>query len=139
MATSRGNAVHSPKDRSQLAGSYLILLGILSLLTLNLGGILLIWFGRKVGERNERFRKATLWLLGLDILVGVGMLLWATLVGTEQITATLFFSVIKAPPLWLVYVVAIPVLVVYSLPFYWLTQDTYRRHVSSASEQPGAG
>jgi hypothetical protein len=92
-----------------------------------------------VRERNEGFRKATLWLLGLIILVGVGLLLWATFEGTERITVTLLFSAIEAPPLWLVYVVAILVLVVYGLPVYWLTQDTYKRHVPSGSDQATAG
>jgi hypothetical protein len=134
MATSPGSTGNSPQDHSQLAGRYLILLGILSLLTLNLGGLLLIWFGAKVRERNEGFRKATIWLLGLGILGGVGIILWATLEGTDRVTVTLLFDVIKAPPLWLVYVVGIPALVFYSLPVYWLTHDTYKPQAPSGSE-----
>ena len=78
-------------------------------------------------ERNEGFRKATIWLLVVFIFIGVAIVLWATLEGTETITVTLLFEIIKAPPLWLLYAVAIPTLFVYGLPVYWLIQDSYMR------------
>jgi hypothetical protein len=115
-----------------LVGSYLIALGVLSLLSLrpigftfNLGGVLLIWFGVKVRERHEGFRKASLWFLGLCLAAGLLVLGWATVAGTEGISVT-FLQEHAAPSLGLVYAAAIPTLVVFGLPFWWLWQDSYR-------------
>jgi hypothetical protein len=65
MPKSPGDFANSPKDYSRLAGNYLIVLGVVSLLSLNLAGLLLIWIGPEVRERHEGFRKATVWVLGL--------------------------------------------------------------------------
>jgi hypothetical protein len=124
--TNSATVEYSPNDHSQLAGTYLIGLGVFNLLWLNFGGLLLIWFGEKVRERHEGFRRVTLWLLGLGLLICMGTLVWATVAGTERVTVTVPFREIDAPPLWLVYVVLIPILVIYSLPVYWLTKDSYK-------------
>ena len=76
-------------------------------------------------ERHEGFRKPTVWVLGLGLIAGLGVLAWVTVEGTEEVTATILFAVIDAPPLWLVYAIGVPALIVYGLPVYWLIRDKY--------------
>ena len=102
------------------AGLYLAILGVLSLLTFNLAGLLLLWFAAGVVDGKERFRKATLWLLGLMLAVALSLLLWVTLAGTAWINMDLSFVRLKSPPLWAVYAFCIAYTVLYGLPFYWL-------------------
>jgi hypothetical protein len=136
MPKSPGDFANSPKDYSRLAGNYLIVLGVVSLLSLNLAGLLLIWIGPEVRERHEGFRKATVWVLGLGLIAGLGVLAWVTFNGTEGVTATILFSQIQAPPLWLVYTIGVPVLIVYGLPVYWLLQDKYGVELPSDLRHP---
>ena len=134
------SASPEPGDHSRLAGTYLIVLGVLSLLSLhplgvslNLGGILFIWFGVKVRERHAGFRKASLWLVGLCLAAGIFVLAWASAIGTERVTITLLEKH-EAPSLWLVYAVGVPTLLIFALPFYWLWQDAYQ-----ANREPEKG
>ncbi len=133
MPDSPGNAAGLPRDHSRLAGNYLIWLGFSSLLTLNLAGLLFLWFGPEVREHHEGFRKATIWVLGLSLIACVGVLAWATFAGTEGFTADVLFAKIDAPPLWLVYLFFIPALVMYGLPVYWLIQDSYKQQEPPAA------
>ena len=140
MATLSASPEYQPRDHSRLAGTYLIVLGVLSLLSLhplgvsiNLGGILFIWFGVKVREHHDGFRKASLWLVGLCLAGGIFVLAWASAFGTEGVTVTLLEKH-EAPLLWLVYAVGVPTLIIFALPFYWLWQDSYL-----ASREPEKG
>jgi hypothetical protein len=119
-------------DHSRLAGTYLIVLGVLSVVSLyptginiNLGGIFFIWFGFKVRERHEAFRKASLWLIGLYLASVIVLLLWATIFGTDHLTLDFFSYERVSPPLWLVYIFVITAVIILGVPFYWLRQDKY--------------
>ena len=121
------------RDHSRLAGTYLIILGVLSLLSLyptgvhiNLGGILFIWFGVKVRERHDAFRKASLWFLGLCLAAVIFILFWSLILGTDHMTINVFSDRFEKPAIWLVFTIGIPALIAFGLPFYWLRQDRYQ-------------
>jgi hypothetical protein len=114
------------RDHSKLAGWYLIVLGVVCLLSCNLTGFLFIWFGARVGARDETFRRASLVLLGLYLVADLGLVLWAALFGTENFSVYLFMHQLKAPAKELVFLAAAAMLVIFGLPFYWLCQDSYR-------------
>jgi hypothetical protein len=58
------------KNEGPRAAAYISTLGWLNLLGLNIvGGLLLLWFATKLRENNNRFRKATIGLLGFHILI----------------------------------------------------------------------
>jgi hypothetical protein len=114
------------RDHSRMAAICLRVLGVLELLSLNLGGLLFIWFGNRVRERREGFRKASLWILGLHLAGIFFFVVWATVKGTEGMWVSVFGLEQRGPALWLVYLVAVPSLFLFGLPFWWLWQDSYR-------------
>ncbi len=113
-------------DHSRVAGTLLIVLGVLQLLGLNVGGLLFIWFGNRVRGRREGFRKASLCILGLYLAAILFVVVWATVIGTKAMTASVFGAEWPGPPLWLVYTLSLLLLVLFGLPFWWLSQDSYR-------------
>ena len=56
-------------DYGPRTATYLTIFGWLNLLGLNLGGFIWLWFARKLRQRNNAFRRATIALLGLHLLM----------------------------------------------------------------------
>jgi hypothetical protein len=120
-------------DHSGVAGTYLIVLGVLQLLGCNLAGLLFIWFGLRVKERSEGFRKASLWLLGLYLAALAFAIGWVAVKGTDGTTFSVWGWEWQQPPAWVFYATGAFALIVFGTPFYWLWQDSYRAPGAAAS------
>ena len=58
-----------PRNRGPTAATYLTVLGWVDVVSLNLGGLIWIWFAWRIRELSNGFRKAALLLLGLHVLL----------------------------------------------------------------------
>lgn len=67
----------SPRDFGPPAVVYLKVLRWVRLLGLDLGGFIWLWFASELREKNKRFRKWAIAILGLHVLVAVALLLVA--------------------------------------------------------------
>ncbi len=121
---------HPPRrDLSPLAAKYLHWLGILNLVSLNLGGLLWLWFATKIKRHNPKFRLATLILCGLMAFSGVAMIVFAFFGGTEG-TSILFHgnSILDNPPRWLVGVFGVVVMLAHGFPCVLLLDPATKFH-----------
>lgn len=114
------------KNYAPLAASFLIALGWLNVLGLNLIGILLIWLGSSIKKRDPVARKIALWLLGLYIILLLGVLIKAALWGTSGLAMT-FYAAVSNPPIWLLMVVSVIMLALVGIPFALLASTGTKR------------
>jgi hypothetical protein len=70
MANSE-NSRSIPSDSIESAASYLIFLGLLNLVVLNLAGLLYLHFAPRIRRHNNRVRIAAMWICGLQSAAGL--------------------------------------------------------------------
>ncbi len=114
------------KNYAPSAASFLIALGWLNIIGLNLGGVLLIWLGSSIKKRDPLARKLALWLLGLYIILLLGVLITAAQWGTSGMAIT-FYAAVSNPPIWLLMVIDVIMLMLVGIPFALLTSPGPRR------------
>lgn len=104
------------RDYTRLAGHWLIVLGVVSLLGLNCGGFLWIWFGNGVKARNKRLWIASIVFLSFSLLIGLGMGAWIAIFGTSGMTLRTFGQIWQDPPRLWGMLFAIAMLIIHAPP-----------------------
>lgn len=104
----------------------MVVLGWINLLGLNLGGLLFLWFASRLRERNNRFRIATIVVLGLYSLLSLSMVPWLYWRGTAGTRISLYSLQWLNPPYWLCWGFLVTFSIVHGLPVYWLTRPGTR-------------
>ncbi len=126
------------RDRSRLVANYFIVLGIVSLIGLNLGGLLWLWFAGKLRERNNRFRIAALVLCGLCVGLGLFGVIDVICRGTKGTSIRAYGYVYGAPPLWLAELFLFAYVLIHALPLVWLTRPATAFAYTHAKEMAEA-
>jgi uncharacterized paraquat-inducible protein A len=126
-------------DYTKRVSKYLMVLGIIQLLSLDLAGALLIWFSTRIERYHTAFRKAAIAVLSIYVSAGVLAGVYAAVAGTTGTTLGLTGVYrIQSPPLWAVWLLAAAMIVVFGLPLYWLVTPGTRAAFQQRSEGEAA-
>ena len=107
------------KDHGPKAATYLTVLGWLSLVSLNLGGLLWLWSAAKLRERNNGFRKAAIAVLGLHVLAMAGVFIKLLLDPDGPPVVRAFGERVHVGPV-VTAAIALAVAVIFLTPMAWL-------------------
>ena len=105
-------------DFGPKAATYLTLLGWISLLGLNFGGLIWLWFAAKLRARSDGFRKAAIILLGLHVLMAAIIPFWL-LISRQPVVLRVYSTFLDASDPVLVAIASI-FAIIYLIPLLWL-------------------
>lgn len=108
-------------DYTRRSGNYLMAVGVVQVLSLNLAGILMIWFATQIKRYRPGFRIAAIAVLSIYVAMGVGVGLYAAIAGTMNTQLQIqFLAGVEHPPLLAVWALAAVMIAIFGLPLYWL-------------------
>ena len=127
---------HQP-DYSRLAGNYLIALGALLLIGVNLGGVLLIWFGVRVRQLNNKFHIISIVYLAFNAMIGLVLLALAAWRGPFGSIPIMGNRIMPAPA-WALGLFFGSYFLIHLLPIHWLVAPGTREAVRLFKTDPHA-
>ena len=102
------------------------------MLSIDVSFIFLFWAAARLKHHSPAARKWVLGVSGLILLFAIVMLLKEVLFGTDGTTVTIAGRRHDNPPLWLVALVAAPIVLLAAVPFCVLLTSRARRQFSAA-------
>jgi hypothetical protein len=123
-------------DYSARAAKYLTALGWVSLLGLNLGGLLWLWLAARVRARSNGARRWAIALLAVHAAMFIAVAVLAQL-RPQQTTFRIFGNATHLPPV-LVMGIGLVAAAVFVLPLVWLSAPGTREACRSATMEPWA-